>query len=117
MILNNDVLRRIFQFVIAPGDLVSMSTLVSLDNTCTQFREVLDSDHWKIDSLEITKNDLKLFPLSFLTNQKLEIFYQLYLFTQHKFLDWSKLNLNIMDMTEIEQNVFLTSLSEKLRGK
>ena len=117
MVLNKDVLRRIFQFVIAPGDLVSMSTLVSLDNTCTQFREVLNSHNWTIDSLKITKNDVEKFPLSPVPDRKLETIYQLDLLAQHNFLDWRKVNLNIDDFWEIEQHVVLSYLSKKLRGK
>ena len=116
MILNDDVLRRIFKFVIAPGDLASVSTLVSLDNTCTQFRQILDSRTWFIESLKITKNDLQKFPLSLLADQRLEVYYQLYLLTHHNFIDWFKIDLDIMEISETEQHVVLGALSEKLRG-
>ena len=117
MILNDDVLRRTFKFVIAPGDLASVSTLVSLDNTCTQFRQILDSRTWFIESLKITKDDRQKFPISLLADQRLKVYYQLYLLNKHNFIDWFKTDFDIMDISETEQTLFLSVLHEKLRGK
>ena len=117
MIPNDDVLRRIFKFVIAPGDLVSISTLVSLDNTCTRFRQILDSRTWFIESLKITKNDRQKFPISLLAEQRLKVYNQLYLLNKHNFIDWFETDFDIMDISETEQIILLSVLHDELRGK
>ena len=62
--LNNDVLRRIFEFTVSPDEngaqsIDSLSTLISLRNTCVQFRGIIDSSIWNIKSIQIEENDVK----------------------------------------------------------
>ena len=62
--LNNDVLRRIFEFTVSPDkngaqSIDSLSTLISLRNTCVQFREIIDSSKWNIKSIQIEEDDVK----------------------------------------------------------
>ena len=62
--LNNDVLRRIFEFTISPDkngsqSIDSISTLISLRNTCVKFRGIIDSSIWNIKSIQIEENDVK----------------------------------------------------------
>ena len=78
MILNDDVLRRIFHFVVCDKNgnktvngfvsllgqafeiLIFIKTLIlALRNTCTRFQQIIDSTNWTNLKIKVKKNDLK----------------------------------------------------------
>ena len=61
-VLNNDVLQRIFELTIKADEngvysIDSIVTLISLRNTCLQFRKIIDFSRWKVNSIQVKKDD------------------------------------------------------------
>ena len=130
MVLNNDVLRRIFEFTIKPDkagvqSMSSISTLISLRNTCAQFREIIDSSRWNINSIEIEENYVKHpegrfrgLLSSFIGRRNSSLAAKLMcLLNQYNILQISEINFKLNKLNREQQVKFLADLSASLKGK
>ena len=117
--LNNDVLRRIFEFTISPDkngilSIDSVSTLISLRNTCVQFREIIDSSRWEIKSIQIEENDVSSFSGRENSSKAGKV---INLLSQHGILQVSEVNFNWNKLNRKQQVKFMADLSAGLKGK
>ena len=128
--LNSDVLRRIFEFTISPDkngtqSIDSVSTLISLRNTCVQFREIIDSSKWNIKSIQIEENDVKhpegrfrgIIKSFFGRENSSKAAKIINLLNQNGILQVSEINFKLNKLNREQQVKFFADLSASLKGK
>ena len=127
--LNNDVLRRIFEFTISldkdgAQSIDSLSRLISLRNTCVQFREIIDSSKWNIKSIQIEENDVKhpegrfrgLISSFFGRENSSKVAKIINLLNQCGIVQVSEINFKLNKLNREQQVRFFADLSASLKG-
>ena len=137
-VLNNDVLQRIFELSIKQDEngvysIDSIVTLISLRNTCPRFRKVIDFSKWKINSIQVEKDDVKGVPLTrilagdltaqnpinrdIISSASLTPGKIINLASQYGILQISKVNFKLHKLDKGQQANFLADLSAYFEGK
>ena len=139
-LLTYDALRKIFELIVRPDEngaysIDSIATLITLRNTCLQFRETIDSINWKINSIQVEKDDVEGVPVTQLAGNTdgqinpdliTSVFERqpflrpgniINLANQCGLLQVSEVNFKLHQLEKGQQADFLADLSTYLNGK